>query len=238
MAKLFCWFVAICSILLPGCGSSSLLNVSNQSAHTLVFRFEAPFRDDTAAYFIPSGQARVVQSAALTEAGRDDDLTLRSILVRIDSSDQYTVLRFSRSYLEMAGWNLQIPIIIPPGLQYKPLEVDEKVRAFYNHSFYHLVQALYNGRKYADCLNAVKDISSLLVLESQDLAKNSQRGDLGWRTYIAEKDGYMLLGYFSALKTRNLMLADAYWKTVRADNPVLADFLKKHDYEVMHQNVE
>jgi hypothetical protein len=177
-------------------------------------------------------QDRVIQSGTIVTETRDEMFALKSIIIRSDSTKNIFILRFSLSYLELKNWSIKIPFSASDSMKYSKMETPDQIKAVENHSFYYLVQELYNAGRYIECIKAVNDAQGILLLRAVSMSRNPQVDGMSRGELAEERKGFMLLGYLSALKVHDFADADHYWDLLSRSDPIWVNFLQQYDYEI------
>jgi len=217
---------------ITGCQTYIPVTITNHSAHSIVVQFQSNDRDDTTSFSIPFMQDRIIESGTIVTEPRDEMSALKSIIIRTDSTNNVSILRFSLSYLELKNWTIKIPFTASDSMKYSKMETPDQIRAVDNDSFYYLVQELYNAGRYLECIKAVNDAQDVLLLRAATMSRNPQVDGMSRRALAEERKGFMLLGYLSAIKVRDFADADHYWDLLSRSDPIWVKFLQLYDHEI------
>ena len=164
---------------------------------------------------------------------REREVELKSIIVKIDSTKKYRVLRFSNSFLEINNWTLGIPFPVSNSMKYEPWSLPEKVDGLTSHSYYHLVQALYNAGKYEDCIKAVDDIAPFFTSRGNQIQRNPPKSEAIQKVIDVQEIGLLTLAYFSAIKMNEPAKSEYYWSAIKEIDFEFTNYLQKNDFEIV-----
>lgn len=220
------------SVFFTACQTFNGLTVINQISSPVVVVFQSQHANDTSKYVVLANENKTIKSTVFTKSIRDKELELKSIIVRVDSTNKYKVLRFSDSFLELNNWRLGIPFPISNSIKYEPWSLAEKVDGLNSHSYYHLVQALYNAGKYTDCMKAVDEVAAFFTTRGASIPRNPPRDGIVQKEIDVREEGLLLLAYLSALKVNEPVKAQYYWNAIKDIDMELINYLQNNDYEI------
>lgn len=204
--------VIIAFCIASGCTAPQLL-LHNSLADDVDIAYQAPYNPKPVTVTVASLKDTLISFQEYPQ----EDADLMLIVIKTTKSADPTYLRFSGSYLTSRRSGMRIPFMLSDTIKFKKKMLHEELNAIDDHSYYYLVQELYNAKRYAECINAIESMTPEFVKSSP------HKGDLR---------GMLTLAYFSALKLRLTVKADSYWKLIEKTAVGYSRYLKDHDLEL------
>jgi hypothetical protein len=206
---------AVVPILLCSCAPSSLY-ISNNIGSPVMMQFQTEYDDEPTGVQTYSPADTVLHLPVLPS----EEQNLFLILYRRDTTSEPVCLRFSPSFLVHYNWRFQLPYKKDDTIRFRKKEFKEEMGDLLDHTYYFMIQALYNAGEYTECIKAIQSISepSLRLIRMGG--------------HATEFKGMCLLGYLSAVKSRNVIAAQYYWDILTKKPSAYARYLTDHDVEI------
>lgn len=221
-------------IALVGCSAPPTLSVTNNFNLPVYIQCASLDGVDTTRYLVEANQNASMTIPILGSSSKLGDLEFRSIALITANGKTLQVLRFSVSYLQLKQWKLPLPLQFVDTL-------DQARRAMSMHDLlrsgwlYHYAQELYNGGQYERCLALMDYAINQIAVDTRTSAQDQFYRSINDREN-AFYNGYILLGYLSAKKSKNASAEALYWSTIEKHIPYIAKKFKENDIEFTVEN--